>query len=105
LKKLEAKQKKKEEKDILLKTLEKKAEEKKLNKEKINQDEVGEIQHNDMSVFIKSDKEENFVDEDIIKVLLITDDLLGNLPQDVIDKFTQSEDFKLYEKVISKYKK
>jgi len=49
--------------------------------------------------------EENpILDEDIIQVLRITDNLLEKLPNEVIDEFVQSEDFTLYEKVISKYK-
>jgi hypothetical protein len=43
-------------------------------------------------------------DTDLIKVLLLTDELLGKLPEEVIDDFVQSDDFKLYEKVLSKYK-
>ncbi len=48
--------------------------------------------------------ESPMVDEDIIKVLTITDNLLEKLPNDVVDEFVQSKDFELYEKVISKYK-
>ena len=40
----------------------------------------------------------------ILGLIGLTDDLLGNLPDEVIEKFAQSEDFKLYEKVINKYK-
>jgi len=43
-------------------------------------------------------------DEELIKVLKIADNLLEKLSDDVIDEFVQSEDFELYEKVISKYK-
>lgn len=43
------------------------------------------------------------IDEDLKKVLKIVDDLLGNLPDDVIDKFAKSEEFKLYEKIMGKY--
>ncbi|MBS3802290.1 MAG: hypothetical protein KGY65_06025 [Candidatus Thermoplasmatota archaeon] len=43
------------------------------------------------------------VDEDLIKLLKITDDLLGKLPEEVIEEFSQSEDFSLYEKVMKKY--
>jgi len=46
----------------------------------------------------------NELDDDLKKVLLMTDSLLGELPQDVIDKFAQSEDFELYERVLNKYK-
>jgi len=49
--------------------------------------------------------EENpILDEDIRQVLRITDNLLEKLPEEVIDEFAHSEDFTLYEKVISKYK-
>jgi len=44
------------------------------------------------------------LDEDIKKILLMTDTLLGELPEDVINRFMQSEDFELYEKVMNKYK-
>ena len=104
LKKLEAKQKKKEEKEALIKTLETQAQEKKLKKKKTKHGEADEIKHTDMATLIKTEKQQSFVDDEVIKVLRITDDLLGYLPQDVIDKFTKSEDFILYEKVISKYK-
>ena len=47
--------------------------------------------------------EETNVDEEIVKLLKITDDLLGKLPEEVIEEFSQSEDFSLYEKVMKKY--
>jgi len=50
------------------------------------------------------EQEQPVLDDDIRKVLLMTDNLLEKLPEDVIDEFVQSEDFSLYEKVISKYK-
>ncbi len=46
---------------------------------------------------------ETSIDEDLIKLLKITDDLLGKLPEEVIEEFSQSEDFPLYEKVMRKY--
>ncbi len=53
----------------------------------------------------KEMKKEDFIlDEDIKKILLMTDNLLGNLPEEVIDEFVKSKDFALYEKVINKYK-
>jgi hypothetical protein len=39
----------------------------------------------------------------VLKLLAITDDLLGKLPEDVISDFASSEDFKLYKKVMDKY--
>jgi len=50
------------------------------------------------------EKEDFILDGDIKKVLLMTDTLLGNLPEEVIDEFVKSKDFSLYEKVINKYK-
>ena len=50
------------------------------------------------------EKEDPILDEDIKKILLMTDNLLGDLPEKVIDEFVKSKDFVLYEKVINKYK-
>ena len=44
------------------------------------------------------------LDEEIKQFLKIADDLLGKLPDDVIDEFAQSKDFEIYERVINKYK-
>ena len=49
--------------------------------------------------------EENIsFDEDVAKLLPIIDGLFEKLPEDVIDEFTKSEYFELYEKVLLKYK-
>lgn len=52
----------------------------------------------------KQDSSEEILDEDIRKVLLITDYLLGELPEEVLNIFLESEEFALYEKVLNKYK-
>ncbi|MBN1861667.1 MAG: hypothetical protein JW840_09435 [Candidatus Thermoplasmatota archaeon] len=44
------------------------------------------------------------IDEEIKKVLRMTDSLLEHLPDEVIDQFVQSEDFDMYQKVLNKYK-
>ena len=44
-------------------------------------------------------------EDDLIKAFEIIDDLLGKLPEDTIDEFARSDDFEIYEKVLSKYKK
>jgi len=44
------------------------------------------------------------LEDDVKKVLLITDELLGKLPEEVINEFAQSDDFELYKKVMDKYK-
>ncbi|RLF48821.1 MAG: hypothetical protein DRN20_03725 [Thermoplasmata archaeon] len=53
-----------------------------------------------MAELRKTEEEE----EEVRKVLKILDDLLEQLPEEVIDKFALSDDFKLYEKVLDRYK-
>ena len=50
-------------------------------------------------------KDAVFFDEDVRKIIPVIDSLLEKLPEDVIEKFSQSDDFALYAKVVSKYKK
>jgi hypothetical protein len=62
-------------------------------------------QRDNVSGFNQQNKNENLLlDNDIKKVLEITDNLLGQLPEDVIDKFVNSKDFELYERIINKFK-
>jgi hypothetical protein len=70
--------------------------------DKIKDKEVGMHQY----IINKEDakKENPLLDEDIKKVLEITDNLLGKLPEEVIDEFIKSKDYELYEKVIKRYK-
>ncbi|MHA1574705.1 MAG: hypothetical protein ACTSXL_00955 [Alphaproteobacteria bacterium] len=44
-------------------------------------------------------------EDDLIKAFEIIDDLLGKLPEETIDEFVKSDDFEVYEKVVSRYKK
>jgi hypothetical protein len=44
------------------------------------------------------------LDEDVRKALIIIDNLLEKLPEETIEEFVNSEDFAIYEKVVSKYK-
>jgi hypothetical protein len=55
---------------------------------------------------LKSDKNTPIllIDEELIKVLHMTDSLLGELPEDILTDFIDSKDYKLYEKVMNKYK-
>jgi len=73
--------------------------------EKMDNEKISLNQQND-NIF-KTNKQNNnenlLVDNDIRKVLEITDNLLGKLPEEIIDEFVKSEDFKLYEKVINKF--
>lgn len=69
------------------------------DREKAEEGEEGEAEEEE----VEEDHSDE-LDEDIRKVLLMTDYLLGELPEDVLNIFLESEEFKLYEKVLSKYK-
>ena len=43
------------------------------------------------------------VEAEIKRILKVLDDLLENLPEEIIEKFAKSEDFKLYEKILDRY--
>ena len=68
--------------------------------------EVEEEKTSDFDELIKekATKEPN-IDNDVGELLPILDELLEQLPEDVIDEFAHSEKFTLYEKVMNKYKK
>ena len=68
---------------------------------------------NQKAIIIEKDKEmeslkgggsEFVIDEDTRKLLKILDDLLDKLPEEVVDKFANSNDYLLYEKVLEKFK-
>ena len=44
------------------------------------------------------------MDEDLKRLLRVLDQLLGQLPEEVIDRFSRSEDFALYERILDKLK-
>jgi len=43
-------------------------------------------------------------DEEMRQVLKSLDELLGKLPEDIIEEFSKSDSFRLYEKLMKKYK-
>jgi len=47
--------------------------------------------------------EERPVDPEVRAVLKIIDDLLGKLPQDIIEKFSKTKDYELYYMVLERY--
>ncbi len=54
---------------------------------------------------IKEDIKQEYpklLDEDVKRVLKVTDDLLGQMPETVVDSFVHSPDFDLYKKVMKK---
>lgn len=73
-------------------------------KEKIIDRNRIETQEKSITETQNKEPEQEFIDEDVKKLLTITDNLLGELPEEVIDKFAKSEDFNLYSKVLHKYK-
>jgi len=72
--------------------------EKKLLKEQ--QKHLGLATSDKKGKYIASDE----IDSDVKKILRITDELLGELPEEVINRFMQSDDFELYEHILNKYK-
>jgi len=49
-------------------------------------------------------QEAKLVDEDLRRLLKVLDQMLGQLPEDAIDRFSKSEDFGLYERVLDRFK-
>jgi hypothetical protein len=49
-------------------------------------------------------QEASMVDDDLKKLLKVLDQMLGQLPEDAIDRFSKSEDFALYERVLDRFK-
>ena len=96
-----------EEKEKLekLKEKEEKLKQKKPEKEKV--EEVIEVVPPEMDIFIqKESKDETpHLDNDVEKLLPILDKLLEKLPDEIVDEFANSENFALYEKVMTKYKR
>jgi septal ring factor EnvC (AmiA/AmiB activator) len=63
------------------------------------------ISHKDEEIKqLKGEITEPAMDEDTRKILKILDDLLENLPEEIVDKFAKSNDYLLYEKVLDAYK-
>ena len=44
------------------------------------------------------------VDEDLRKLLKVLDQMLGQLPEEAIERFSKSDDFTLYERILDKFK-
>jgi predicted RNA-binding Zn-ribbon protein involved in translation (DUF1610 family) len=56
------------------------------------------------SELMKKMAEAREMDEDIKRLLKVLDQLLGQLPEEVIDKFAKSDDFAVYERVLDRFK-
>jgi hypothetical protein len=71
------------------------------------QQKANQVRENIQSEKNEKDAEEKPMgwDEDVEKLIPIIDSLLEKLPEEVINEFANSENFSLYEKVITKYKK
>ncbi len=73
-------------------------------KEKIKklEDELIRIQ-DDRELMRERLEQAEEVEAEVKRILKILDDLLENLPDEIIEKFANSEDFKLYEKILDRY--
>jgi DNA repair exonuclease SbcCD ATPase subunit len=49
-------------------------------------------------------QEASLVDEDLKRLLKVLDQMLGQLPEEAIDRFSKSDDFALYERVLDRFK-
>lgn len=49
-------------------------------------------------------QEASMVDDDLKKLLKVLDQMLGQLPEEAIDRFSKSDDFKLYERVLDRFR-
>jgi hypothetical protein len=52
---------------------------------------------------VKALLEERPVDPEVKEVLKVVDELLGKLPEDVIEKFSKTSDYELYCMVLDRY--
>ncbi len=52
----------------------------------------------------KKTSEAMMFDEDLKKLLKVLDQMLGQLPEDIIERFSKSEDFALYERILDRFK-
>ncbi len=56
-------------------------------------------------IAVQTDMQEaTLVDEDLRRLLKVLDQMLGQLPEDAIDRFSKSDDFGLYERVLDRFK-
>jgi len=109
LKKLE-RQKRLEEKQKLLAELEKKKQLKKQKKETLEKKILPFFKTIEKKETKTTETKEQPTtptsnwDEEVSQAITIIDNLLEQLPEETIDRFVQSEDFEIYEKVVKKYK-
>lgn len=52
----------------------------------------------------KKISEASIIDEDMRALLKVLDQLLGQLPEEVVDKFAKSDEFAIYERVLDRFK-
>lgn len=71
-----------------------------VEEEHMKNEETTIVSTNDISNY---QPQEPLIDEDVRKLLRITDELLGKLPEEVIEEFATSDDFVLYQKIMNKF--
>lgn len=52
----------------------------------------------------KKTSEAMMVDDDLKKLLKVLDQMLGQLPEEIIERFSKSEEFALYERILDRFK-
>jgi hypothetical protein len=53
---------------------------------------------------LKAELKSSALEEDTQRILKILDNLLENLPEEIVDRFAKSDDYLLYERVLDYYK-
>ena len=44
------------------------------------------------------------MDDDLKRLLKVLDQMLGQLPEDVIERFSKSDEFAVYERILDRFK-
>jgi hypothetical protein len=49
-------------------------------------------------------QEASIMDEDLKRLLKVMDQMLGQLPEEAIERFSKSDEFALYERILDRFK-
>ncbi len=77
--------------------------EKRHNEMKITMADIEVQMKQQMNLILKYESHDPKHKEELAKILAVMDNMLENLPEDVIEQFAKSDDFKLYDKVMKLY--
>ncbi len=67
------------------------------------EEQIGALINEKVELQVKM-REATMVDDDLRKLLKVLDQMLGQLPEDAIERFSKSDEFTLYERILDKFK-